>query len=620
MRDFKIAVVQMEVVAGRPDVNFQKIRERIGEAKKNKNNVVVFPEMAVSGYLLGDEWENESFIKHLMGINEKIREESKGITVIWGNVWVDFDKKGEDGRVRKYNAALIASDGKWVNNGVFEGYTFKTLMPKYREFDDERHFYSMQKLAFEKKVDITTLLKPFEVNLGDKEVKLGIILCEDMWCDDYAINPTEILVKNGAELIINISASPWTWRKNLKRHNVVKKLLKNNPVDFVYCNNVGIQNNGKNVFLFDGSSTIYDSDGKIMAVAKPYKEENLEVRLGMEASFANTPAQATEVQRASEGCNLVSEENDTKELYNGLVYGLRKFFEQNNLIKAVIGISGGIDSAVSASLLVAALGREKVLGINMPSKFNADLTKNAAKKLADNLEIEYKIIPIQEGVDLTEEELREAGFEVNELVLENIQARDRGSRILAGVAAAVGGVMINNANKTEMALGYTTLYGDMNGAICPIADLYKWEVYKLAEYINKINGKEIIPKEIFGVVPSAELSDKQDVTKGKGDPILYPYHDKLVRAFLEFRKDPEEILNWYDKKIIEKEMKLEIGLVEKYFKNRDEFKKDLLEKWRLFKLSYFKRIQAPPIIAVSRRAFGFDLREAQNGVYFIDRG
>jgi NAD+ synthase (glutamine-hydrolysing) len=179
--------------------------------------------------------------------------------------------------------------------------------------------------------------------------------------------------------------------------------------------------------------------------------------------------------------------------------------------------------------------------------------------------------------------------------------------------------MINNSNKTEMAFGYTTLYGDMNGAIAPLGDLYKWEVYRLAQYINKINKKEIIPREIFEIIPSAELSDKQNAAKGQGDPILYPYHDKLMRAFVEFRKDPKEILEWYDKKIIEDEMILEKGLIKKYFKDRDQFKKDLEEKWKMYKLSYFKRIQAPPIIAVSRRVFGYDLRESQNGAYFIDR-
>ena len=603
MSEIKIAVVQMEVVAGRPDINLKKIILKIKEAKKNQNDIVIFPEMVVSGYLISDEWENESLIKKLMKINEKIRKESENITIIWGNIYADFNKTGEDGRVRKYNAAFVAANGKWISNGVFDGYTVKTLLPKYREFDDERYFWSMQKVALEKNKKIGELLKPFKIQTKKGELKLGLTLCEDMWCENYLIDPTEILLKNGAELIVNISASPWTWRKNLKRHQIVKTLLKNNPVNFIYCNNIGIQNNGKNIFLFDGSSTVYNQNGEITAVVEPYKEEILNINLIKNKIILDQE---------------VSDEKDTQELYEGLVFGIKKFFEQTGIKKAVIGVSGGIDSALSTSLLVEALGKEKILGVNMPSKFNSDLNKNLAQRLAINLDIDYKIIPIQDGVDLTIEQLKENNFEINEITKENIQARDRGSRILAGVAACVGGVIINNSNKTEMALGYTTLYGDMNGAICPLADLYKSEVYRLAKYINEINRKEIIPKEIFEIVPSAELSNKQDITKGRGDPILYLYHDKLVRAFVEFRKDPTEILDWYDNGMIEEEMKLDKGLISKYFKNRSEFKKDLEEKWKLYKLNYFKRIQAPPIIAVSRRAFGFDLRESQDGAYLID--
>ncbi|KKT81220.1 MAG: NAD+ synthetase [Microgenomates group bacterium GW2011_GWC1_44_9] len=574
---FQVAIAQLDVQAGRPDLNTQKIISEIKKARSKGVDVILFSEMVVSGYLLGDEWENESFIRDLMEYNEDIRKESKDIAVIWGNVCADFDKKGEDGRIRKYNAAHVAQNGQWVKNGVFEGHTFKTLMPKYREFDDERHFYSMAKLAAEKGERLENLLKPFPININGNIVNVGASMCEDMWCDDYSESPIHHLVKNGADVIVNLSSSPWTWRKNDKRHRVVKSLLEKDPIPFLYCNNAGIQNN--------------------------------------ETTPVLTPTGLTEKQ-------------DVVELFNGLCFGIHHFFLSLPRQIAVIGLSGGIDSALVAYLLTRALEPENVYAVNMPSKFNSDLTKNAASVLAKNLGLNYSICPIQDSVDLTLAELKrlkfvrensshiETDLEVTSAITENIQARDRSSRILAVIAACLGGVFVNNGNKTETALGYCTLYGDVDGALAPIADIYKNEVYQLARYINELEGREIIPSSILNVVPSAELSADQDVTKGKGDPILYPYHDKLIRSFVEFRSDPERILKLYQDGTLEAELKLESGLVKKYFPTTQEFISDLEHKWKLFKANIFKRIQAPPIIAVSRRAFGFDLREAQNGVYF----
>lgn len=604
-REINFAITQMDVSPGHPDINVTKIIKETELAKKRKIDIIIFPEMAVPGYLLGDEWENDSFIADLMGFNERILAASSGIAIMWGNVQADFSKIGEDGRTRKYNAVHIAQEGEWVPNGVFAGHSYKTLMPKYREFDDERHFYSMSKLAAERGVSLNDLLKPFPIKIDKEPVMVGAILCEDMWCDDYAVNPTNILVKNGAEVIVNVSCSPWTWRKNDKRHRIVRSLLEKDPVPFIYDNNVGIQNNGKNIFLFDGGTTVYNSDGSIMITAKTYQEETVNTVVGLTktAEIESLPS---------------SDERDTEELYKGLIYGIRKFF--NGLSKkAVIGISGGIDSAVSACLLAEALGKENVYAVNMPSKFNSDLTKTAAKMLAENLGIEYHVFPIQESVDLTVRQLSNMELSVTDAVSENIQARDRGSRLLAGITASLGALLVNNGNKTEIALGYATLYGDVNGAIAPLGDLYKWEVYQLAKYINKIHGEKIIPQEIIDVVPSAELSSKQDVTKGMGDPILYPYHDKLMRAFIEFRRDPEYILDLYQSGKLEEVLMIKKGLVNKYFPTADKFIADLEHKWKLFKNNYFKRIQAPPIIAVSRRAFGFDLRESQNGVYFTKK-
>ncbi len=610
-----IAVAQLEVIPGRPDRNMDGILREIKLARKRDMDVIVFPEMAVPGYLLGDEWENDCFINDLMCYNDDIRSASKDLCVVWGSVYADSRQKGEDGRIRKYNAAYIVQDRKWVSNGVLEGRTYKTLMPKYREFDDERHFFSMLKLAQEQGRPIQELLQPFPIKIGGKEVNLGLILCEDMWCDDYSANPTQTLVQNGADVILDLSSSPWTWRKNDKRHRVVKSLLDKTPVPFVYCNATGVQNNGKNIFLFDGNSTVYNPNGSVMTTAQDYTEQTIDVRVTGKNGPEKTPPP-------------LSSEQDTQELYNGLVYGIRHFMAALPSQKVVIGLSGGIDSAVSASLMAAAVGSENVYAVNMPSKFNSELTKGAAAELARNLGINYAIYPIQASVDLTLDELADVTFvrqdesqgethpEVTPFIIENIQARDRGSRVLAVLSASLGAVFTNNGNKTETAIGYATLYGDVDGAIAPLADLYKGEVYQLADYINRRSGSAIIPEEIINVVPSAELSADQDVTQGKGDPIKYPYHDKLLRAFIEFRRDPEFILQHYIAGTLETQIQVQPGLIAHYFPTSADFTADLERMWKLYKNNYFKRIQAPPIIAVSRRAFGFDLREAQNGVYF----
>ncbi|HSS63219.1 MAG TPA: NAD(+) synthase [Gammaproteobacteria bacterium] len=607
-----IALVQMEVRPGRPDLNVARMLEHMERARDAGAEIVVFSEMCIPGYIIGDLWEVDALVEDFAAYSAEIVAASESLTVLFGNVAIDKSRIGEDGRARKYNAVHVCSNGRYltrpdVPGSLPQGVLPKTLHPNYRFFDDDRHFYSLRKLAAAEGRPLSDWLVPFEVTRREGgSFRFGVQLCEDIWCQDYALDhevldTLRMFHRRGADAVFNLSASPWTWQKNAKRSRVVHEVLARSPLPFFYVNHVGAQNNGKNILVFDGDTTAYASDGEICQRATSWREQMLLVPDGDAA--ASAPRSGLD------------------DIYEGIITGLRHLDhvrgQENGFL---IGVSGGIDSSVALSMLVQAFGPDRVFAVNMPSRFNAGITRDNARRICENLAVDYLSCSIQDLYELLSRKIRDSAFpgaagNYTRLVDENIQARIRGADLLAGLAAKCGLIFTNNGNKTETALGYATLYGDVNGAVAPIADLYKTQVFELARYLNQeIFGREVIPSNLITgeVVPSAELSEAQDVTRGLGDPIRYGYHDALLRQLIEYRRHPLDVLDWFlrGRIFIELEYRDEAEFL-RHFAHTRAWVEDLEWIDRQLRVSFFKRIQAPPIIVLSKRAFGFDLRESQ---------
>src|SRR3989339_198755 len=591
----KLAICQMPVVVGRPDLNVRYMRQEISDAKDKGVDIIFFPELSVTGYIIGDMFEREEFILDAYkSCDAMLREVTKdGITAIVGVPVYDNGLRGEDGRRRLYNAAVVYSDGKYIGKAI------KTLQPNYRMFDDDRHFYSERKLAQENGLDLNMINNVFAIKLRDSRIiRPGVMLCEDGWPDDYYIDPSEALMNNGAELIINISASPWGWQKNRKRHSVVKELLTKRKVSMVYVNNTGLQNNGKNLIVFDGSSTVYNANGEVVYEVAPYAVGN--------HYFEFTEKLPVVIQ---------NKQDDSRELYLAVHNAIKEFC--SSFKKIIIGVSGGIDSAVAAAAYVDALGKDKVLGVFMPfSKYSSTESEVRARAIAESLGIEFRVVSIDAIVDSI------AGLlstQEGTLEYENIQARAR-MEVLAAIAQREGGVFVCNTNKVEAAFGYGTMYGDIAGALALLADMVKREVYQLGNYYNEqVFGRQVIPADCFNIAPTAELGLNQKDPFDYGNLLRRGYHDEMVRAFTEFRLGPEWFIEAYMSKQLEIELKLEAGTIDRLFPSAGKFVADLEKHWALYRRAFFKTNQMPPILIVSKRAFGYDLRRSMVTPHFTGR-
>jgi NAD+ synthase (glutamine-hydrolysing) len=599
----RIAIAQLNVRAGDIDANLVNMKMMIDQAKHQGADLIVFPEMCVGGYLIADRYLQKEFVEILLNANEIIKSWSNDIGIIWGNLYsIDGGKTNRDGRYNRFNAAYFAYDQQWVDheNLLMPGIYLKHCLPDYRFFDDSRYFKSGLELTTELNLPKEALVSPFIFKRENKSLKIGMEVCEDLWSKDYQIDPTLIYAKHGVDLIINISSSPWTLNKEFSRIKRIREhqtQLDDKMIKILYVNACGMQNTGKNVLLFDGDSTLYNELGEIQIEANDAFDQELLV-------FKLT--------------DKIEAKKQESKLLKGLLTAIKEFDKQilGGQMPWIIGMSGGIDSSLNTVLLVKALGAKRIIGYNMASRYNSDQTKNIAKALAETLAIEYHEGSIESLTKATNETLATYDLDPKEdgLPYENIQARLRG-HLLSSFASYKCGVVCNNGNKVELALGYATLYGDTIGALSILGDLTKVQIFDLCKAVNAFYREDLIDpsligelkngRYIFGLVPSAELKENQI------DPMKWGYHDWLVQYLIEYPSHhPISWLKAY-KDGSWKKMPVYDTMVAYGLDRPKAFAEDMIWFMKAWQKAIFKRIQFPPIITISRGSFGFDYREIQ---------
>ena len=542
----KIAIAQLNYHIGNFEGNLQKMLKATAEAKGKGADLVVFGELATTGYPARDFLEFRDFIRLAEETVDQLREASEGIGIIVGSPTINPFHEGKD----LYNSAYFLYEGKVLH------IQHKSLLPTYDVFDEYRYFEPAKQYS----------------TIQFKGKRIALSICEDLWNVGnnnplYTECPMDKMMPEEPDFIVNISASPFDYNHAAERIEVLRANAERYRIPIFYSNIYGAQTE----LIFDGGSIIMSPDGSVYDELPYFKEEIKYYQL-------------EDVIKG--GYNREQPKEKITLIHDALILGLQDYFAKLGLKKAILGLSGGIDSAVTAVMATRALGKENVRGLLMPSSYSSSHSVDDAKALAENLGIRYDIIPIAEPYDAFNNILTGVmegkPFDVTE---ENIQARCRAILLMA-VSNKHGNILLNTTNKSEMSVGYGTLYGDLAGGLSVLADLYKTEVYHLADYINK--DEEVIPQNSINKPPSAELRPGQ-----KDSDSLPEYHllDPILYMYVEKRLGPQEII--------------EMGFDEKL----------VLRILRLVNINEFKRHQTAPVLRVSPKAFGVGRRVPIVGKY-----
>lgn len=537
--ELRAGIAQINPTVGDIAGNLEKMKHFISMARKAGVNLLIFPELSVVGYPPMDILEKESFIRDTRTAVEELARCEPAMGVIVG-----FVQKNP----RQPGMPLLNCAGL-LYGGTIAFTQAKTLLPSYDVFDETRYFGSP--------ADITA------TTFGTTPI--GISICEDIWNDKdfwerrlYPRDPIKELARQNIRLIINISASPYSLGKGKLRYEMIANVARRYSLPVIYVNQVG----GNDSLIFDGGSFAIDAQGMLIARAKRFDEDFLVVDMGR--------LPASELSIGEDGLGS---------LHQALLLGISDYVHKTGFTRVILGLSGGIDSSLTCLLAAQALGRENVHGVLMPSAYSSAGSLTDAQVLAERLGIGYRIIPIEDIFACYRRTLAQAFEGMHEDVTEeNLQARIRGT-ILMALSNKYGSLLLTTGNKSELAMGYCTLYGDMAGGLAVISDLPKTLVYRLTEYLNR--EKELIPPAVFTKPPSAELRPNQ-----KDEDSLPPYAvlDEILHAYIEENKGKEEIIRrGFDPLLV----------------------KDILEK---VDRNEYKRRQAPPGLRVTSKAFGFGRR------------